>query len=149
MSRTLKLTPTQSVTVRTSTPEVLVVETAYGPASEPPPRHLHPAQDERFEVLAGELRVRHGDREIALGRGETIEIPSGTPHQMWSPTGDARVRWETRPRGRTEEWFEAIDALLAQADGADGAPNPAAFLDLLNEYDDVFELVLDPDPDPG
>lgn len=146
MSQTLKLTPTESVTIRTSTDDVLEVEATYGPATKPPPRHLHPEQDERFEVLAGELRVRHGDQELTLGPGDVIEIPRGTAHQMWSPAGQARVRWETRPRGRTHEWFAAIDSLHAAGRvGSTGMPGPLAFATLLNEYDDVFRLAVGPD----
>jgi mannose-6-phosphate isomerase-like protein (cupin superfamily) len=146
MSRPLKLTPTESVTIRNSTEEVLEVEASYGHATKPPPKHLHPDQDERFEVLSGELRVRHGENEVALGPGETIEIPRGTAHQMWSTAGETRVRWETRPRGRTHEWFAAIDALHAEGRvGSNGMPGPLAFATLLTEYDDVFRLAVGPD----
>lgn len=67
---------------------MLEVEASYGHATKPPPKHLHPDQDERFEVLSGELRVRHGENEVTLGPGETIEIPRGTAHQMWSTAGE-------------------------------------------------------------
>ena len=58
MTDTLKLTPTESVTIRSSTPEALEVEAEYGPDGSPPPKHWHPAQDERFRVLEGTLRAR-------------------------------------------------------------------------------------------
>jgi quercetin dioxygenase-like cupin family protein len=58
MSETLKITPSESVTIRTSTPDALEVEGAWGPRGTPPPKHFHPAQDERFEVLEGRLHVR-------------------------------------------------------------------------------------------
>jgi len=146
VSRPLKLTPTETVTIRTSTPEVLEVEATYGPAAKPPPKHFHPDQDERFEVVDGELQVRHGDAEVTLTPGETIEIPRGTVHQMWSPKRDTRVRWETRPRGRTHEWFEAIDSLHAEGRvGSNGMPGPLAFAALLTEFDDVFRLAVGPD----
>jgi quercetin dioxygenase-like cupin family protein len=57
-SSTLKITPTESVTVVSSAPEALVVEAVYGPSSKKPPAHLHPEQDEHFEVLAGSIRAR-------------------------------------------------------------------------------------------
>jgi mannose-6-phosphate isomerase-like protein (cupin superfamily) len=148
MSPTLKLTPTESVEVRSSTPELLEVEASYAPAGKPPPRHLHPAQDERFEVLAGSLRVRVGDEERTLGPGETLEVPRGISHQMWNPGAEpARVAWQTRPRGRTERWFTALDALQRQGRvGGNGMPGPLAFGALLSEYDDVFRLAVGPDP---
>ena len=102
MARTLKITPTESVTVRESGPELLEVEARYGEAGKPPPKHFHPDQDEHFEVLAGRLRVRAGDEDRTLQAGDEIDIPRGTVHQMWNPGPDqARVRWQTRPAGRT------------------------------------------------
>ncbi|HZA59890.1 MAG TPA: cupin domain-containing protein [Solirubrobacterales bacterium] len=82
MSRTLKITPTESVTVRESTPELLEVEATYGPASKEPPKHYHPSQDEHFEVLEGSVRVQAGDDARTLGAGEVIDIPRRTVHQM-------------------------------------------------------------------
>ena len=48
MSRTLKITPTESVTVQVSKPELLEVEDVYAPAGKEPPKHYHPSQDEHF-----------------------------------------------------------------------------------------------------
>ncbi len=148
MPGTLKLTPTESVEVRSSTPEVLEVEATYARAGKPPPKHLHPAQDEHFEVLAGSLRAVVGDEERTLGPGETLDIPRQTSHQMWNPGGEqARVVWRTRPRGRTEQWFTALDALQRQGRvGRDGMPGPLAFGAMLTEYRDVFRLAVGPDP---
>jgi mannose-6-phosphate isomerase-like protein (cupin superfamily) len=146
--RILSLTPTESVEVRSSTPEALEVEATYGEASRPPPKHLHPDQDERFEVLAGSLRAVVGDEERTLGPGETLDIPRGTPHQMWNAgAGQARVAWQTRPRLRTEEWFTALDTLQRQGRVRhDGMPGPLAFGALLTEYRDVFRLAVGPEP---
>lgn len=148
MARTLKLTPMESVEVRSSTPEALEVEATYGPASKPPPKHMHPAQDEHFEVLAGSLRAVVGEEERVLGPGETLEIPRGTPHRMWNPGGEpARVRWQTRPRGRTEQWFTALDTLQRQGRvGGNGLAGPFALAALLSEYRDVVRLAVGPGP---
>ena len=148
MPRTLKLTPTESLEIRSSTPEVLEVEATYGEANKPPPKHLHPAQEEHFEVLAGMVRARVGDQDYALDPGDTLDIPAGTPHQMWNGGGaEARVLWQTRPRLRTEQWFTALDALQRQGRvGKDGMPGPLAFGAMLTEYSDVFRLAVGPDP---
>jgi quercetin dioxygenase-like cupin family protein len=97
MTETLKLTPTESVTIRSSTPEALEVEAEYGPHGSPPPKHRHPAQGEHFQVLEGTLRARVDGIEHELGPGERIEIPRGAVHQMWhsGPT-PAPVTWVTR-----------------------------------------------------
>ena len=147
MADTLKLTPQESVTIRSSTPDLLEVEGEYGPAGSPPPKHLHPEQDEHFGVLEGELRTRVGGEERTLRAGDTVDIPRGTAHQMWN-AGDrsARVRWQTRPAGRTEQWFRALDSLQREGRvGKDGMPGPIAFGVYLTEYRDVFRLAVAPD----
>jgi mannose-6-phosphate isomerase-like protein (cupin superfamily) len=144
---TLKLTPTESVTVRAAEPGALEVEALYGPNGSAPPKHLHPAQAEHFEVLEGSLRTFVQGRERVLQVGDTLEIPAGSVHQMWNPgSAPARVLWRTSPAGRTLEWFEALDAL--QREGRvlkSGIPSPLAMSVLLTEYRDVFRLA-GPDP---
>jgi quercetin dioxygenase-like cupin family protein len=142
MADVLKLTPSESLEVLASGPETLEVEATYGPNGSPPPAHWHPAQDERFEVVAGTLRVRVDGTERDLTPGETIEIGRGSVHQMWNPGAEpARVRWRTSPGGRTEQWFRSIDALHREGKvGRNGMPGPLAFGVMLSEYRDVFRL---------
>jgi mannose-6-phosphate isomerase-like protein (cupin superfamily) len=147
MADTLKLTPHETVTIRKSTPELLEVEGNWGPGGKPPPPHYHPAQDEHFEVLDGTLTAKLGGEEFDLGPGQKLEIPRGTHHQIWNE-GDvpARALWETRPAGRTEEWFRSIDRLIQEGRvGSRGMPGPLAFGVYLTEYRDVFRLGVAPD----
>ena len=148
MAEALKLTPTESVTIKQSSPELLEVEGTYGPGGSPPPKHFHPSQDERFVILEGALRARVGDGGHELRPGDELEIPRQTPHQMWNPSAETtRVLWQTRPAGRTEDWFRAIDALHREGRvGSNGMPGPLAFGALLSEYDDVFRLAVGPAP---
>jgi quercetin dioxygenase-like cupin family protein len=126
----LQITPTESIHVIRSDQEVLEVEAVYAAEGKAPPKHLHPDQDEHFEVLEGSLRVRVGGEEKDLGAGENRE---------------AVVVWETRPAGRTREWFAAIDRLYREGKvGGNGEPGPLAFAALLSEYDDVFRLAVGP-----
>src|SRR5689334_11511778 len=102
MAETLKLTPTESVTIRSHEPHELEIEVSYAAGGTPPPAHHHPAQDEHFEVLEGSIAVQLDGEQRRLETGEQIEIPRGTPHQMWNPhESPARVRWRTMPAGRT------------------------------------------------
>lgn len=142
MADVLKLTPSESLEVRSSGPEALEVEATYGPGGSAPPKHFHPSQDEHFEVVSGAIRVRVDGKERALEQGEQIDIPRGSVHQMWNPGAEpARVRWRTAPAGRTEQWFRAIDALHRQGKvGRNGMPGPLAFGVILSEYRDVFRL---------
>jgi quercetin dioxygenase-like cupin family protein len=145
---TLQITPKESVTVIRSGPEALVVEAVYGAEGEPPPKHLHPSQDELFEVLEGGLTVRVDGEERELRQWDTVVIPRGTVHQMWNPgLGEARVSWRTEPAGRTEQWFRAIDRLYREGRvGRNGEPGALAFAALLTEFDDVFRLAVGPRP---
>jgi quercetin dioxygenase-like cupin family protein len=145
---TLKITPTESVTIRNSKPEVLEVEATYGPEGSAPPKHYHPGQDEHFEMLAGTVRVRVDGEERDLAKGDEIDVPRGAVHQVWNPSEEsARLKWETRPAGRTEEWFKAIDSLHREGKvGRNGMPGPLAFAALLTEYGDTFRLAAKPEP---
>lgn len=142
MDDTFKLTPNETVTVRSHSPEALEVEGRWGPGGSPPPKHFHPSQDEHFEVVEGTLRARVDGREHVLEPGDELEIPRGAVHQIWNP-GDvtARAIWRTSPAGRTAAWFGDVSALIESGRvGKDGMPGPLAFGAYLTEYRDVFRL---------
>ncbi|MBI4638317.1 MAG: cupin domain-containing protein [Candidatus Rokubacteria bacterium] len=44
--------------------------------------HAHDDQDKIYVVLEGRARVRLGDAEHALGAGEAVLAPAGTPHGL-------------------------------------------------------------------
>jgi quercetin dioxygenase-like cupin family protein len=134
MPEELKLGPATTLRVIADGDEALVLRATYEGGGTPPPAHLHPDQDERFEVLAGSMRARVDGREHELVTGAVLEIPRDTAHQMWNAADEqAVVDWRTTPAGRTLEWFRQLSALLAGESSAD----PAA---LLAEYSDVFRL---------
>jgi mannose-6-phosphate isomerase-like protein (cupin superfamily) len=142
VTRRLQITPGETLEVLERTPAVLVLEAAYAPGESAPPAHFHPGQDEHFAVLEGDLRVELAGAERELRAGETLDIPRGTPHRMWNPNPRAaRTRWETRPAGRTEDWFAAL-AALQNTDHVDerGRPKALPFAALAHEYRDTFRL---------
>jgi hypothetical protein len=65
---------------------------------------------------------------------------------MWNPGDEpARAIWQTSPRGRTEEWFRALDGLQRSGRvGGNGMPGPLAMGVLLTHYRDVFRLSARP-----
>src|ERR1700740_894595 len=112
MSETIQIGAVQFLEVLESSEDVLVLETTYAPGGAPPPAHFHPAQTEHFEILAGALHVEVDGRRRQLATGEQLDIHPNTAHKMWNPSGEtARARWETRPAGRTEQWFRELAAL--------------------------------------
>lgn len=134
------LTEHEQVLVRSSTPDLLEAEVRYGVGGKLPPAHLHPAQDERFEVLEGSLRVVLDGEERTVAAGDTIEIPRGTGHRIGlAGTTPARATWQTRPALGTEQWWAAIAAARERHGGDPPLPVMAR---LLRAHEAVFRLTL-------
>jgi quercetin dioxygenase-like cupin family protein len=77
-----------------------------------PPEHVHPSQEERFEVLAGTFGVRIGGKERVLGPGAVVVVEPGQPHAWWNAGGEElRVLTEFRPALRIELFFETLFGL--------------------------------------
>ena len=122
-------------TAESSHGEVHEQRVEYLPDSPFPPAHLHPAQDEHFEIEAGEMLFVVDGRERLLAAGDTIDIPRGTVHRARnaSDATSAVVRWETRPALRTTAFFTTAARLGDEAGLLDLAL-------LAREYRDVFRL---------
>jgi quercetin dioxygenase-like cupin family protein len=111
--------------------ELLEMEAAYSGEGQMPPEHLHPSQEERFEVLEGAVRTVVGGMARRYEAGQTFQVPAGTPHQM-TGDGPARVHWEVRPAMRTAEFFERLYAAI----DAGGSDVPA----VLEEFSEEIRL---------
>ena len=107
----------------------------YLPGSPFPPEHLHPDQDEHFEVESGQMLFVVDREEHLIGPGEVIDIPRGTPHRARNAatSRSAVVRWQTRPALRTGEFFSVAARLGSGRSVLDSAL-------LAHEYRDVFRL---------
>lgn len=79
-----------------------------GPQSGPP-AHLHPGQREIYEVESGELTVTLDGEAHLIGRGESIEVPSGSTH-TFANRSDQPVRFsaEHLPALRFEEYIRLV-----------------------------------------
>jgi mannose-6-phosphate isomerase-like protein (cupin superfamily) len=87
--------------------ELLEMEATYSGEAGMPPEHLHPKQAEHFEILEGSMRAIVDGEERVYEKGESFDVPDGTPHQM-AAEGPTRMRWEVRPALRTAEFFERL-----------------------------------------
>ncbi|HEX2740969.1 MAG TPA: cupin domain-containing protein [Rubrobacter sp.] len=125
---------------------LLEVESVYTkPTPTRPPVHYHPGQEERFEVLAGDLHVVIGGEGRTLGAGETLLVPPGTTHSMWAEAEGVRVNWQTRPALRTEAFFETISGISRDAkSGGKGSPNLLQAAVITQAYADEFRLARPP-----
>lgn len=60
--------------------ELLRVDWIGSPGWTTGPDHVHPRQDERFEVISGKLGPRVKGVEHVLGAGEALTAPAGYAH---------------------------------------------------------------------
>jgi len=83
--------------------------------------HIHPRQDERFTILAGEARFTLGGEQRIARAGETIVVPAGVPHCEGNPgPGEIEGIVELRPALHAKEWHKALAGRAA-----DGKTTPA------------------------
>ena len=128
----------QTIRFISETDEILVMESSYEAGGAPAPAHLHPSQDERFEVLAGAVRAGVDGEVETLSEGDVLHVPAGTPHEFGGHADQpGTVRWEVRPPLRTREFFERLFAALHAA--ADGTPPEGPAFDVA-DYADVFRI---------
>ncbi|HVV19168.1 MAG TPA: cupin domain-containing protein [Pseudonocardiaceae bacterium] len=110
--------------------QTLVWELVLDPGGRVPASHAHPRQEERFTVLAGELRMRVGRQRIRAEAGATVSVPPGTVHSFANPGPDAtRVLVHTRPALGMRTLLE-VAAAMAGAQHAEGRRLPR-LLDLV------------------
>ena len=98
--------------------------------------HVHPNQEERFEVLSGRPWFRVAGTQGRARPGEVIVVPPGTPHTWCNDTGEeARVLVDFRPALRTETFFENLIGLARAGKlSRRGWPNPFRAAVLAQEY---------------
>ena len=111
------------------------------------PDHIHPLQDERFEVVSGRLGLRVNGVEHVLEPGDVVVAQAGAPHAAWNAgSEEVHALVDFRPALRTETAFETL-AGLAQ-DGmttSAGAPKNLFRLALvLRHFEDEIYLARPP-----
>ena len=99
------------------------IEVSMRPGGGPPAMHAHDAA-ELVVVVEGGLTAFRGSETLALGPGEAVSIPGGTPHTIRNLSA-APARYVTvfSPPGAIEAFMVAADALLGGA--PQGPPSPA------------------------
>ena len=108
--------------------------------------HVHPRQEERFEVLAGTLAMRVGREEVVARPGDRVVVPAGTPHMFWN-AGDETSHFvcEVRPALRFESLLETMCALAADGNtNRKGMPNPLRLAVIAQAHFDTVRLPFPP-----
>jgi len=76
--------------------------------------HIHPDQEERITISAGEAHFTLNGEEHLAQAGETIVVPAGVPHSVGNTgTVDVEGVVERRPGLQAKEWHEALAGLVA------------------------------------
>ena len=106
--------------------ELLEIELELTARRRRPGAHIHPEQEERFEVVEGTMAFRLGLRKIVAGPGEVVTVPAGRVHKFKN-AGDetAKVRVQVRPALDMEQLFETTVALArGRPHDGKGMPKP-------------------------
>jgi quercetin dioxygenase-like cupin family protein len=106
--------------------ERVVVETLVEPNGAVAAAHVHPAQDELFEVLGGEVEFRLGKQTVVAKPGDRVLVPAGTPHRFRNLGKEtAHFVCEVTPALEFEQLIETMFSLAADGKvNRKGLPNP-------------------------
>jgi quercetin dioxygenase-like cupin family protein len=76
--------------------------------------HVHPHQEERFIVTAGEAHFTLDGQERVARAGDTVIVPAGVRHSEGNRgLADIEAIVELRPARRSRQWHEALAGLVA------------------------------------
>ena len=102
------------VLARESRGDLLRFDIFFAPGGSARRAHVHPNQEERFEILTGTMGVQVGRASRLASAGEVIVVPPGTPHLPRNVGGsEAHCIAEFRPALNIETFFENAFALLS------------------------------------
>src|SRR3954454_23496657 len=113
-------------TSRETNGQAVVIETFVQPNGFVAAAHVHPSQEERFEILRGSVGFRGGRKKLVAAPGQRLTVPAGTPHKFWNAgEEEAHFVCEVRPALQFEALLETMFALAADGKtNRKGMPNP-------------------------
>ena len=101
-----------------------LIDETLSPRFDGPPLHAHPAFDEFFFVVDGELTFQVGDELRRVSAGNGLLAPRGAPHTFANHSGrPARALIAVRPAG-FERYFQLVSAELAGTEAPPEAFGP-------------------------
>jgi quercetin dioxygenase-like cupin family protein len=126
--------------------ELLAIDLELGPDGHVPGMHVHPNQEERFEVTDGVMRFKKGREKVIATPGDVVVVAPGVRHKF-ANAGDerARARVEVRPALRMEELFETTVALAREGRTTRrGLPKPLDLALFVREFEDEVQGAFPP-----
>jgi quercetin dioxygenase-like cupin family protein len=127
--------------------ELLAFELTLDPDGHVPGGHVHPVQEERFEVVRGTMRFRKGLRSVVATAGDTVVVPPGTYHKFTN-VGDepAVVRVQVTPALRMEQLFETAVVLAREGRTLPtGMPRPLDLALFMREFEQEVRAAFAPE----
>jgi quercetin dioxygenase-like cupin family protein len=134
--------------------EVLHIELWVDPGGGVTP-HIHPAMEERFEVVEGRPELLAGKRWRQAAPGEVVTVPPGVRHAFRNRTDAvAHLRCEARPPSTLQAFLEEVAALNRSGTlTRHGLPrSPRALLEaaaLVERHREMVVLLFPPLPPPA
>jgi quercetin dioxygenase-like cupin family protein len=133
-------------TSRETNGEAVVLETFVKPHGFVAAAHVHPHQEERFQILRGTVGFRLGRKKIVAGPGQRVTVPAGTAHKFWNAGDDeAHFVAEVRPALQFEQLIETMFGLAADGKtNRKGMPNPLRLAVIARHHFDDVRLPFPP-----
>ncbi|HEX8863031.1 MAG TPA: cupin domain-containing protein [Actinomycetes bacterium] len=126
--------------------QLLSFDLTVTPDGRVPGGHVHPMQQESFEVVRGVMRFRKGLRTVVARPGDTVVVPPGAFHQF-ANAGDepAVVRVRVEPALRMEQLYETVAALAAEGRTLrSGMPKPLDLAAFMREFEQEVQAPVAP-----
>jgi mannose-6-phosphate isomerase-like protein (cupin superfamily) len=126
--------------------ELLEIDLELAPDGKVPGKHVHPKQEERFEVLSGTMKFKMGLKTVIAEAGDVVTVPAGVSHKF-SNGGDevAHVRVQVRPALQMERLFETAVALAQEGRTlGNGMPKPLDLALFVQEFGDEVQGAFPP-----
>jgi quercetin dioxygenase-like cupin family protein len=126
--------------------EAVVIECWVDPNGFVAKPHVHPYQEERFEILRGSVMFRLNGQLLAAAPGDRVLVPRGAAHQFWNDGEDeAHFVCEIRPALQFEQLLETMFSLAADGKtNRKGMPNPLRLAVIAAAHFDTVRLPSPP-----
>jgi mannose-6-phosphate isomerase-like protein (cupin superfamily) len=126
--------------------ELLALDLEVRPDGHVPGLHVHPQQEERFEVVSGTMRFKVGRRKIVAETGDVVVVPAGVRHKFANAGGEvARARVEIRPALKMELLLEtAVELAEEGRTSRKGMPKPLDLALFVREFEQEVQGAFPP-----
>ena len=126
--------------------ELLEFDFELAPDGHVPGRHVHPVQEERFEVVSGTMKFKKGRKTVIAEAGDVVTVPAGVSHKFENGGDEtAHMRVQVRPALQMERLFETAVALADEGrTTGKGMPKPLDLALFVREFSDEVQGAFPP-----